>query len=95
MNDGKANALSYDMIAALRSAIERAESEARVAVMMLRTAPREPARRARFLNFHGTCGGFRRISQTSSQERPAKLINLFGLCAFASGVRNGDETRKK
>mgnify|MGYP003706079453 CR=1 FL=1 len=34
LNDGKANALSYDMIAALRSAIERAESEARVAVIM-------------------------------------------------------------
>ena len=34
LNDGKANALSYEMISALRSAIEQAESEARVAVIM-------------------------------------------------------------
>ena len=34
LNDGKANALGYDMIAALRSSLERAESEARVAVIM-------------------------------------------------------------
>ena len=34
LNDGKANALSYEMIVSLRSAIERAESEARVAVIM-------------------------------------------------------------
>ena len=33
LNDGKANALSYEMIAALRSSIERAELEARVAVI--------------------------------------------------------------
>jgi enoyl-CoA hydratase len=34
LNDGKANALSYEMIVALSSAIEQAESEARVAVIM-------------------------------------------------------------
>ena len=34
LNDRKANALGYDMIAALRSSLKRAESEARVAVIM-------------------------------------------------------------
>ena len=34
LNDGKANALSYDMIAALRAALTRAEEEARVVVLM-------------------------------------------------------------
>ena len=34
LNDGKANALSYEMIAALSAAIKRAESEARVAVIL-------------------------------------------------------------
>ena len=33
LNDGKANALSYDMIATLSAAIKRAESEARAAVI--------------------------------------------------------------
>ena len=34
LNDGKANALGYDMIAALSEALTRAESEARVAVIV-------------------------------------------------------------
>ena len=34
LDDGKANALSYEMIAALSGAIQRAESEARAAVIL-------------------------------------------------------------